>query len=893
MIGQTLAHYRILELLGKGGMGEVYLAEDSKLQRRVALKILSPTLSSDPGRRERFEREARAAAAFNHPNIVTIYSVEEVNGVPFLTLELLDGQTLDALIPPDGLAVDRLLTYAIPLADAVGAAHQRGITHRDLKPANVMVTSDGRLKVLDFGLAKLREEISEAERSNMPTQELTGEGRIVGTVAYMSPEQAEARVVDSRTDVFALGVMLYEMATGGRPFKGDTQLSVLSAILKDTPSPVTDIKRDLPRELTRIVRRCLAKDPEDRYQTAKDLRNDLRALRDDLASGEIAATTSTSSMPAVSRPPVAAKRSWMPAAAGAVAVATAVGIFLYRSSGSTAGGGPATVVEPFASVSLNRLTTTGTAGLAALSGDGRYAAYVVTENRQQSLWLRQVTTSSNVQIVPPADTRYAGVAFSPDGDHVYYVAYPADANVASMFQVPVLGGGSRKIVEDIDTAPAFSPDASRFAFVRGLLDEGSAVMVADASGANVRELTRRKDPIMFTQGLASVAWSPDGKVLAAAGLDRDVLKASLVLIDLDTGAERTLASHDWRAIACLAWLPDGTGVLVNGSESGGEGSTQVWLVSPSDGSVRRITNDLSTYRGLSLSADGTSFLTVRNETRTRLWAVLDGDMNSAKEITAGAGTDDGVNGFSWTPDGRIVYTSTSSGNSDIWIMNADGSNRVQLTNDPGEDELPLVTPDGRSVVFVSTRDGGPTLWRVNIDGSAPLKLGAARVAYRPVVSFDGQWVYYSDSQRQNFRIPAAGGTPEPLLAELTAGGRQLPPGFHEPIPSPDGRALAGHYADPAGGERIAVLSTDATASERRFSSVPATARWAPDGKSLVYTDRVNLFRQPVSGAAAVQITKFPGDTLFSFALSNDQKHMAFVRGQTTSDVVLVQQRVGK
>ena len=894
MIGQTLGHYRVLQLLGKGGMGEVYLAEDSRLQRRVALKILSPALSGDPARRERFEREARAAAALNHPNIVTIHSVEDVDGVPFLTLELLDGRTLGELTPPDGLPVDRLLAYAIPLTDAVGAAHQRGITHRDLKPANVMVTSDGRLKVLDFGLAKLREEIAEAERPNIPTQELTGEGRILGTVAYMSPEQAEGRAVDSRTDVFALGVMLYEMATGARPFQGDTQMSVLSAILKDTPSPVSDIRRDLPRELGRIVRRCLAKDPEDRYQTAKDLRNDLRALRDDLASGEIAALTSGTDRPPAPLPAAAKQRSWIPIAAGAAVVAVAAaGFLLYRTRETANGGGAAAKAAPFASVSLNRLTTMGTAGLAALSGDGRYAAYVVTENRRQSLWLRQVSTSSNVQVVPPADVRYVGVAFSPDGNYVYYVAYPGNANIASMFQVPVLGGGSRKIVEDIDTAPAFSPDASRFAFVRGLLDEGSAVMVADASGANVRELKKRKDPLVFTQGLASVAWSPDGTVIAAAGLDRDVLKASLVFIDATSGAERTVASHDWRAIACLAWLPDGTGVLVNGAESGGEGSTQVWIVSPADGSVRRVTNDLSTYRGLSLSADGTSFLTVRNETRTRLWAAVNGDMSSAKEITAGAGTDDGVAGFSWTPDGRIVYAATTGGNPDIWIMNADGSNRVQLTNDPGEDAQPLVTPDGRSVVFVSTRGSGPSLWRINIDGSNPVALGAGRIAFRPVVSFDGQWVYYSDSQRQNFRIPVAGGTPEPLLAELTAGGRQLPPGFHEPIPSPDGRALAGHYAEPSGGERIAVLSTDTTASERRFPSVPATARWAPDGKSLVYTDRVNLFRQPISGGPAVQLTRFPGDTLFSFALSTDQKHVAFVRGQTTSDVVLVQQRAGQ
>src|SRR5918999_1670020 len=259
MIGSTLGHYRIERLLGSGGMGEVYLADDTKLGRRVALKVLSRGLASDSDRRKRFEREARAAAALNHPNIVTIHSVEEVDGVPFLTLELIEGQTLADVIPAGGLPLDRVLELSIPLADGVGAAHQRGVTHRDLKPANVMIASDGRLKILDFGLAKIKEDVR-ADEPALPTAALTGEGRIVGTVAYMSPEQAEAKAVDQRSDVFSLGVMLYEMATGVRPFQGETPMSTLSAIIKDTPKPIAEIRPGLPRELSKIINRCLAKD---------------------------------------------------------------------------------------------------------------------------------------------------------------------------------------------------------------------------------------------------------------------------------------------------------------------------------------------------------------------------------------------------------------------------------------------------------------------------------------------------------------------------------------------------------------------------------------------------------------------------------------------------------
>ncbi|HKN44165.1 MAG TPA: serine/threonine-protein kinase, partial [Propionibacteriaceae bacterium] len=287
MVPATLGHYRIVGPIGAGGMGEVFLADDGKLGRKVALKVLAHALAADPERRDRFEREARAIAALNHPNIITIYSVEEQEGVLFLTMELVEGKTLSELIPRQGMSLEQLLDVAIPLTDAVGAAHQRGITHRDLKPANVMVSDEGRLKVLDFGLAKVREEspadgLTVAATASAP---LTIEGRILGTVAYMSPEQAQGKAVDARSDVFSLGILLFEMATGERPFKGDTNISLLSAIIKDTPSSVTDLRQDLPRDVGRILRRCLAKDPEERYQTAKDLRNDLRLLKEDLDTG--------------------------------------------------------------------------------------------------------------------------------------------------------------------------------------------------------------------------------------------------------------------------------------------------------------------------------------------------------------------------------------------------------------------------------------------------------------------------------------------------------------------------------------------------------------------------------------------------------------------------------
>ena len=291
MIGKTLGHYEITRLLGKGGMGEVYLARDAKLGREVALKVLPAELATDPERRERFHREAQSVAALKHPNIVMIHSVEEIDGLLFFTMELVEGRALSELLPSNGFSLEQAFGLAIPIADAIAEAHSKNITHRDLKPANIMVDDAGRPKVLDFGLAKLLLPESEADGATMAVSHTeTQEGRILGTAAYMSPEQAEGKPIDHRSDIFSMGIILYEMVTGERPFQGETNISTVSSILKDTPSSVTDLKPSLPRHLARIIHRCLAKDPERRYQSMKEVRNELEELKREVDSGEIVAT---------------------------------------------------------------------------------------------------------------------------------------------------------------------------------------------------------------------------------------------------------------------------------------------------------------------------------------------------------------------------------------------------------------------------------------------------------------------------------------------------------------------------------------------------------------------------------------------------------------------------
>jgi serine/threonine protein kinase/tetratricopeptide (TPR) repeat protein len=324
--GRTLGKYRLLGSLGSGGMGEVYLAEDTRLGRRVALKVLPPEMAEHPEKIQRFEREAKAIASLNHPGIVTLHSIEEADGRRFLTMEHVEGQTLGSAIPPGGLPMKRLLPLAIALTDAVSAAHRQGILHRDLKPENVMLTPEGRLKVLDFGLAKLWADSADSEdHTTRETQSVTQDGRIVGTVAYMSPEQAQGLPVDHRSDVFSLGILLYEMATGERPFQGRTNLSVLSAVLKDTPPPVQEVRDDIPRPLSRMIQRALEKRSEDRYQSTTDLRRDLEDLKRDLDTGELLRESSSGSRRFAMLPP---RRGWLlPTVAVAAVLVTSVVLF--------------------------------------------------------------------------------------------------------------------------------------------------------------------------------------------------------------------------------------------------------------------------------------------------------------------------------------------------------------------------------------------------------------------------------------------------------------------------------------------------------------------------------------------------------------------------------------
>jgi Tol biopolymer transport system component len=884
-IPEHLNHYRILGPIGQGGMGAVYAAEDTRLHRKVALKVLSILLAADPERRQRFEREAQAIAALNHPNIVTIYSVEEADGLPFLTMELIEGHPLSEAIPSGGMTPEKLLKIGVAVSDAIAAAHLRGITHRDLKPANVMLADDGRVKVLDFGLAKLREEGAPApdDVTRLPASStLTGEGRILGTVAYMSPEQAEGKAVDPRSDIFSLGVMLHEMATGDRPFKGDTNVSIISAILKDTPSTITDLNPRLPTGLARIVRRCLAKDPSRRYQTATDLRNDLEELKQEFDSG--ATQTSVAAAPAgrpQSRSRVRSGGLRTGLIMGVVGLAFA-GWMVVRSTHKAA---PDAGTQPFAAERFTRLTTSGNASLAALSPDGRYVVHVKSEDGSSSLWIRQTATASETQIAPPSSSRYDGVTFSPDGNFVYYVIYgPTGAGVGSLFKIPALGGMPTKLVEDIDGGITFSPDGKRFAFVRGAPATGTAALIiANADGTQEKVVATGNDGTRFQNEAPS--WSPDGHTLLVSGQTLRGGPANVICaVNVDDGSVEEVGGR-WGYARNVQWLPGGRSFVMDGVAFEGDTTPQLYEVNYPTGERRRVTNDLNTYLGVSVAADGKSIATVQTTSQANLWITTPGKPGQPRRLTSGARSD-GTAGMDWTPDGRIVFTSTETGLPQIFVVNADGTGQRQLSNSGGPSTFPSVTPDGKWVFFSAAERGSVTIWRVAPDGSGLQQMTHGKVDAVPVASPDGKWVYYTANetgQPRPFRIPVDGGEPV-ALGDVY---------FRTISVYPDGSRLFGSSWNQAARQSEMATLPAGGGAVTFVPGAPGGSRLTPDGRQYLFLkplgQPVSVWSMPVDGGEARELARAP-DGFVSNAVISKTGDLAIASGTVTTDVVLITAR---
>ncbi len=905
--GTQLGRYEVRSLLGVGGMGEVYLAQDLQLRRSVALKLLPPQFTRDEERLRRFKQEAFAASALNHPNILTIFEIGQQGDTHFIATEYIDGQSLRQLITQEPVQLFQVLDWGTQIASALAAAHAAGIIHRDIKPDNIMVRHDGYVKVLDFGLAKLGEYRNLASDPEAATLQViqTDPGKVMGTVSYMSPEQTRGLQLDERTDIWSLGVILYELVAGRPPFEGLSTNDVVASILRTEPVPLQRFSPDVPNELQRIVRKTLQKDPEERYHLAKEIAIDLKNLRRSLemnaeiersvppivsadrSSGIQSRTHTNLSRPVSDTAPVPHQRSTKSAepflndgrrystvsklVIGGIVLTLIVAAFVIinywvRSTRS---------VEPKTNMRIGRLTTTGRVDQAVISPDGKSIVHAAADNGLQSLRVRQVNTNSDVEVVAPSDVRYDKLIFSPDGDYVYYVATDKNSVSSNLYMIPTFGGSARKLISNVTSAVTLSPDGQNVAFIRNMADVGEdVVIVAEANGSNERKIAVRKLPNFFV----SLTWSPKGNSLVcAAGSFVPAYNTYLIEMRLDDPKEKQLGSQTWLSMGEIAWVPDSSGLVFTASDPDlpGLDSHQLWYVRYPEGEVRRITNDLNNYRGVSVTSDSKKLVTLQSASSCNLWAAGKSNWNQPTQVTT-ASRLDGRNGVAYMTGGQVVYSSSVGGNMDLWVMNADGSNQRQLTANSRNNTQPAITRDGRYLIFSSDRSGTANIWREDIDGTNPRRLTSGSGEAYPSCTPDGKWVVYTflgAGKPSIWRVSIDGGPPEKIIDGYAT----------NPVVSPDGKSIACYFREqPNARIKLGLFSINGREPIRTFDvgtmpvfdSASSTLQWTPDGRALTYVltagDVSNLWSQPVSGEPAKQLTSYKSSRIFSFDWSPER-----------------------
>jgi len=865
--GRTISHYRLLEVIGRGGMGVVYKAEDTRLHRFVALKLLSEHIARDPVALSRFHREAEAASALNHPAICTIYDIGEADGDAFIAMEYLEGSTLDRMIVDGGLPAETVMTIAADVVEALDAAHGAGILHRDIKPANIFVTSRGRAKILDFGIAKTRASASPVSEQTT-VMRLTHVGEMIGTGAYMSPEQVRGEELDARSDLFSFGVVLYEMATGAHPFSGATPGVVFDAILNREPAPPGPSHR-LPGDLERIIGKCLDKSRDLRYQSAAELRADLKRLA---RGSEVAVAPARSGRRAVL------------IAAGLATILAAVGVGWWVA---TSGRGQA-----FEHYSIAQATNTGAAAFAAISPDGKFIVNVQRSDDGQSLWMRNIATGSDTQIAPAAPVIFASVAFSPDGNYLYTrVADGQTTNLLNLYRAPVLDAARQLVSRDVDSNITFSPDGNRMVFARANYPTQSvmSLVVAGVDGAN--------EQILLTEPIASQysstpAWSRDGRLIAyAESYTADAL-GRVSVFDLASQQKRVVLASNEMIFSNPQWSADGRSLLVlYAGKRAALSRRQIGAISYPGGAFRTITNDINNYVDLRISWDGHGLATVLSKTIARIEVLpaAGGAPAAATQILEARQT---IGGFTWTADGGVLYPRDNQ----LLLRTADGRERSVFVSDPGSPPaMPDVCNDDGSIVFIwPFRDGKATqnVWRINADGTEPRQLSDVPRAFGPACSPDGQWVAFQSATR-TFRVRKTGG-PSELLNPTTP--------ISNVAFSPDGKSAAILTAARAADgkvDRKLVLVTPGASAPRTLDASPVAGneiRFTPDGSAIAYTVRDkradNIRIQPFDGSPSRVITSFPSGRIVRFQWSRDGSQLAVLREHTDSDVILVRDAEG-
>jgi len=886
--------YEILSTLGAGGMGEVYLAHDARLNRRVALKMLSADLTDNRERLHRLEQEAQAASALNHPNIITIYEIGAEDETHFIAMEFIEGETLRRKLQTARLEIAETLNIATQIAAALDAAHRSGIVHRDLKPENVMLREDGFVKVLDFGLAKLTNTKGDMPvDTEIPTRPLmrTTPGMVMGTVVYMSPEQVRGQEVDARTDIFSFGVVLYEMLTGRLPFADETMNDCIASILKSEPAP---LDANTPPELQGIVRKALQKKADARYQSAKDLLVDLKSLQkrlefeselecasparddnfrklnyDNLRSDPRFEDLRRRVFPAqnferetlsekqsenakkqnfVQTEPIEKHRTEKQVIKTAESETRAAAPFKLKINKRIGLLAAACLVlilfgafflwqkwrtdARFEKIELRALTTSGNIGDSAISPDGKLFAYAKNENGKKSIWIRQMQLrASEMRLTEPIpEASFVGMSFTPDGNKIYFLFGSKNNSIKQLYAISILGGKPTAILDDVDSPPAFSPEGKRFAFMRGNSKTGVATLFIADADGSALRELTERAPPLSFR-LRPLAWSPDGKKIVCVVFDRTLLSSlRIVEIDAETGAETAVNNQLWSEIEAIAWTKDGAGLLFTASEPEKPLYSQIWFLPYPNGTPRRLTNDLVNYGNLSVARDSGEIIVRQQQTENQVW-LIDAKSPTAAPRRITPNNSDGEHGLVWTPDNHLIYSSVINGSNSLQKMSIQDLSQVSLTSGEYVFSQPCATSDGRYIVYVSMQAQHYYLWRVNADGKDTKQLTGGNIG-SPSCSPDGRRIFYSavTDGKRSVREISIDGGEPRLVSEKIV---------FSPKISPDGARIACFYrAEAKAAWQIAILRTDKDRVLQTFDLLKTVALslpfvWTKEGDGLI------------------------------------------------------------
>ncbi|CAN5333162.1 hypothetical protein BH10ACI2_BH10ACI2_15960 [soil metagenome] len=926
--GQVIGRYQIERSIGVGGMGEVFLADDTELDRPVAFKFLHRDVAEDPERVRRFIQEARAASALNHPNILTIHEIGTFEGANYIVSEFINGETLRERMQT-GLTVAESLDVAAQVAAALQAAHEAGIVHRDIKPENIMLRRDGLVKVLDFGLAKLTEADDHPidPSATVSARFQTSPGLVMGTAAYMSPEQAKGQAVDARTDLWSLGVVLHEMLTGKSPFEGETVTELITSILKKD-SPTLDSDK-LPQDLRSICTKALTKDKQARYQSSQEFINDLQGEKKKMEyaihSDQFISVSSTDDQKTQlirRRPTLSAeyivssvkRHKYATLLTAAAAIVIGGGVFVYKYNGAPR---PDGVNGMFANVigssttetdlRTSRIPSSGKMSQVAISPDGKYIAYVTSDGPgKEGLRLRQLETSSDVEIVPaPSAGDFYDISFSPDASQIYFRhAFPPFTE-NTINRISRSGGSPTKLVVDVESGTSLSPDGKMLAFSREVERRpgqggGDAVILAQPDGSNERVLSYSGfDAPSWLRCGPVPAWTPDGKSLACytSYNSPEGWYFRLTTINVTDGSTK-LRDEKWSWISGAVYMPDGSLVIVGKPFSAEQsGPAQLWLIAP-NGQPKSITSDVTGYSNLSSTRNGDVLLTIQSRRLWDLWKAPVGDVQSAIQVTNSGDVDHG--GTNWTQDGRILFSSNISGNSDIWIMNADGSGRKQLTKDHYTNMSPTMSADGRYIVFISTIHDGLDwhVFRMDADGTNLKQLTNGFQEYTPRISPDGKWVYFMQYPTQGgpsrlCKAPINGGEP---IVLATAEGRII---IHDVSPNGSVAYEDMPTGDNKGLRTIKIIGPSAQPTTKTLQFDASTTlglmQWSADGRYITFQERKKSANFDVIAGMSLSGKRLAKPLVSftypiangSFSWSKDGKNLTYGRITNTSDAIMI------